>query len=57
MKSKIFTELELSRLNQFMKGIRKDKDGLFSARIKPKINELINEWFPKERKLKKLIGQ
>jgi hypothetical protein len=55
MKSKIFTEAELKSLNQRFKGSKKDNTGIFSARVKPKIVEMLEHWFPKKRELQKAI--
>ena len=38
-----------------MKGSRKDKYGTFAKRVKPKIIELLEKWFPIKRQLKKAI--
>lgn len=53
-KSKLFTSAELNRLNQFLKGNRKDKDGLFSARVKPKVKELL-DWIPEQNRLERVL--
>ena len=53
--SKIFTKAEIEELNQREKGNKKDSTGIFSARIKPKIRELLDEWFPKKKELEELI--
>jgi hypothetical protein len=39
--SKIFTNVELKYLEKRKAGSKEDKTGLFSARIKPKIKELL----------------
>lgn len=54
--SLIFTNKEIQVMSEREHGIRTDSTGIFSARIKPKIKELINlskkiEWY------KKLIGE
>lgn len=55
MKSKIFTGAELNSLNNRLKGSKKDDTGIYSARVKPKIIELLSHWFPMYRQLKKLV--
>lgn len=52
--SKIFTKAELKEIEIRKKGNRADKTGIFSARVKPKIIEIL-EWFTKRKELKKLI--
>lgn len=54
-KSKIFTKAELKEIERRKKGDKADKTGIFSARVKPKIIELL-EWFTKRHELKKLIN-
>ena len=53
--SKIFTNAEIKSINEREKGNKKDKTGIFSGRVKPKIIELVDVWFPKKKQLKKLI--
>ena len=55
MQSKLFTKAELKEIEKRKKGDKTDKTGIFSARVKPKIIELL-EWFRKRKELKKLIG-
>ncbi len=52
--STIFTKAELKEIERRKKGNKTDKTGIFSARVKPKIIELL-EWFTKRKELKKLI--
>ncbi len=52
--SKLFTKAELEEIEKRKKGNKADKTGIFSARVKPKIIELL-EWFTKRKELKKLI--
>ena len=52
--SKLFTKAELQEIERRKKGNKADKTGIFSARVKPKIIELL-EWFKKRHELKKLI--
>ena len=54
-KSKIFTNTELKSMEEREKGNKSDETGIFSARIKPKIKEMIEVWFPKKKQLMKLI--
>jgi len=55
MESKIFTDAEHKSLKQRLNGSMKDKTGIFSARVKPKILEMLEHWMPKKRLLKKSI--
>ena len=55
MKSKIFTDAEIKSLNQRLKGIKKDSTGIFGGRVRPKIKELLDKWFPKKKQLEKII--
>ena len=54
-KSKIFTDAELKSLNKRLKGEKKDKTGIFSSRVKPKVKEIINIWLKKEKELNNII--
>lgn len=53
--SLIFTEAELEAIKLREKGNKKDSTGIFSNRIRPKIEELLNNWFPKKQELTRLI--
>ncbi len=53
-KSRIFTNKELEVIDERNKGNKSDPTGLFSARIKPKIIELL-DWFSKRKMLMNLI--
>ena len=55
MESKIFHQSELKSIEEREKGNRRDKNGTFSSRAKPKIKEMVDVWFPKQKELKKLI--
>ena len=55
MQSKIFTPTELEEIERRKKGDKSDKHGLFSNRVRPKINELLEVWFLKKIELKRLI--
>jgi len=52
--SKLFTKAELEEIKRQQSGDYSDKMGLFSARIKPKIIEIL-EWFSRKKELKKLV--
>ena len=54
--SKIFTQAELTALNQRIKGSKKDPTGIFSRRVKPKILEILS-WFKRRKELEKVIGK
>ncbi len=53
-KSKIFTQAEIKALDNRIKGSKKDPTGIFAARVKPKIIELL-AWFKKRKILEKLV--
>lgn len=55
-KSRIFTDAEYKALEKRINGDNDDKNGIYSSRTKPKVEELINVWAPKLKVLKKLIG-
>ena len=55
MQSKIFTEAEHKSLEDRLKGSKKDNTGIFSGRVKPKIKEMLDEWLPKKKQLRKTI--
>ena len=52
--SKIFTQTELKTLNDRIKGSKKDPTGIFAARVKPKVIEILS-WFKKRKILEKLV--
>ena len=56
MESKIFTEAELKEIEKQQNKDYSDKFGLFSARVKPKIIEILEVWLPKKKELKELIN-
>ena len=56
MDSKIFTKTEHKSLKQRLKGSKKDNTGIFSARIKPKIIEMLEHWFPQKKQLQRIIA-
>ena len=55
MKFTIFTIAEYQSLMNRLNGSKKDKSGIYSARVKPKIKEML-EWFSKKEELEKLIN-
>ena len=55
MNNKIFTKGEVQEINRRLAGGKNDPTGIFYARIKPKIKELLEVWLPREKKLRKLI--
>ena len=55
--SKIFTPFELKEIQKREQGNKSDKTGVFSSRIKPKIEEILNELFPQKDRLKELINK
>ena len=56
MQSKIFTQAELQEIERRKKKDYNDKQGLFSGRIKPKIIEILEHWFPQKKMLRGLIN-
>lgn len=54
-KSRIFTNRELQEITIFQDGNRKDKNGIFCSKVRPKIKELFDVWFPKKKELQQLI--
>lgn len=56
MKSKIFTKAEIVALEKRFQGDKSDTTGIYSSRVKPKLIELLNVWFPKKTKIKKTVG-
>jgi len=53
--SKIFTNFELEEIEKRKSGKLSDKTGVYTSRIKPKIKELLEDWFPQRNDLNKLI--
>lgn len=51
----IFTKAEQGALNKRLCGSKDDKNGIYASRVKPKIKELLEVWFPKKKELSKLI--
>ena len=54
-KSKLFGNKELALLEERIKGDKKDPTGLWSNKVKPKVKELVDDWIPRKRELKKAI--
>ena len=52
--SKLFSKLEYTSLMARFRGVRKDKTGVFSGRVKPKVKELL-VWFKHKDILEKAI--
>lgn len=55
MKSRIFTKAEVKEIERKLAQGIGDPTGIFYGRIKPKIKELLEEWFPRKKELKELI--
>ena len=54
-KSRLFGDKELALLEQRIKGSKKDKTGLWSRKVKPKVKELVDVWLPRKKELKKTL--
>ena len=55
--SKLFGEKELLLLNKRIEGDKKDPTGLWSRKVKPKVIEMVNEWMPRRRELRKIVSE
>ena len=55
--SRVFGEKELILLEKRIDGDKKDPTGLWSRKVKPKVIEIVNDWMPRKRQLKKVIRQ
>ena len=53
--SKLFGEKELALLERRLKGDKKDPTGLWARKVKPKVIEIINQWAPRQKQLKKIL--
>ncbi len=51
----IFTKAEQDALRKRLDGSKEDKNGIYASRVKPKIKELLEVWFPKKKELKKIV--
>ena len=40
---------------RYIKVSKKDNNGIYASRVKPKIKELLEVWFPKKKELSKLV--
>ena len=56
-KSKLFGNKELQTLEKRVKGDKKDPTGLWSRKVKPKVTELVEDWIPRKKELKKSIEE
>lgn len=54
-KSRIFTDAERIALSKRLEGDKTDPTSIYSNRVKPKIKELFEVWFPKKKLLEKLL--
>lgn len=54
-KSNIFTEAELQALQDRRKGKKADPTGIYNARVKPKLLELL-DWFKIRKEIQKLVS-
>lgn len=55
MMSKIFTAAEIKSIKDRFNGLKSDKTGIFSARVRPKIIEMLEIWLPKRKELNNLV--
>ena len=55
--SRVFKPYELREIERRQSGDFSDRNGTFANRVKPKIQELLEVWFPKKRELERLIKQ
>lgn len=55
--SKLFGEKELLLLKRRIDGDKKDPTGLWSRKVKPKVLEMVNEWMPRRRELRKIVSE
>ncbi len=56
-KSKLFGNKELTTLEKRIKGNKKDPTGLWSRKVKPKVTEIVEDWIPRKKELKKTIEE
>jgi hypothetical protein len=54
--SKIFSNAEEKSLHERLAGSRADPTGIFAARVKPKLKELLEVWLPKKKELERLLS-
>ena len=55
--SKLFGEKELILLERRIEGDKKDPTGLWSRKVKPKVVEIVTEWMPRRRELRKIVSE
>ena len=55
--SKLFGEKELILLEKRIDGDKKDPTGLWSRKVKPKVIEMVDEWMPRRKQLKKVVRE
>lgn len=53
--SRIFSTTELNEIDKRLQGDYSDKQGVFAARAKPKIIEILKDWLPIKKELEALI--
>ena len=56
-KSRLFGEKELLLLERRIEGDKKDPTGLWSRKVKPKVIEMVKEWMPRRRQLRKIVQE
>lgn len=56
MESSIFTDAEMEAMEKRKQGDKTDKTGIWYGRTKPKIEEMLDYWFPKKKTMQKLIA-
>lgn len=56
MESTIFTDAEMEAIGRRKQGDKTDKTGIFFGRVKPKIEEIFNVWFPEKKILMRIIA-
>jgi len=54
-RSKLFGEKELILLEKRLQGDKKDPTGLWARKVKPKVIEIVNQWTPRQKQLKKML--
>ena len=53
--SKVFSESQKKEIERQLTGDHSDKTGIFSQMVRPKIHDLLENWFPRKRELEKLL--
>jgi len=54
-RSKLFGDKELILLEKRLQGDKKDPSGLWARKVKPKVIEIVNQWIPQQKQLKKIL--